>query len=177
MTREQHAFRTMERRSTTRDACTARRGLGLVVLWANSRRAPPHAVGRASTAPTAPPISSGGFERLPFVPTTPVARVPRAYCAMEYRPTVRGARAARPADFAHDCGAGGQRAAHSFPRRRPSHDRSECVSGRRWGHRKVFVRSFESHDARTARISHYEEWVDDARSTHRARRGLGLGVL
>ena len=41
----------------------ARRGLGVVVLWADVGRAPPHAVGWGSTAPTTQQVGNLGFER------------------------------------------------------------------------------------------------------------------
>ena len=52
------AYRAMEKRSTGLGARAVQRGLGVVVLWANARRAPSHTAGRGSTAPT--PRQVGG---------------------------------------------------------------------------------------------------------------------
>ena len=46
-------------RSTRAEQC----GRGVVVLWANARRAAPHAVGRGSTAPTPEQVGGSGFKK------------------------------------------------------------------------------------------------------------------
>ena len=166
----------MEYRPTAPGARAAQRRLCVVVLLANARRAAPHVVGRGPTAPTAQHIGSGGFESSPSNRSNPEARVSCAYRTMENRLTALGACATSAADFARGCGAG-QLATRSSPRRRPRLACIDGATGRRQGPRKIVFTAFESHDARTARISHFGASVDDARSTHCARRGLGLVVL
>ena len=70
---------------------SARRVLGAVVCAANSRRAPPHAVGRGSFAPTPRRVGGGGFE--PSLPTRsrPVARGAGRHRHVENQPTAHGA--------------------------------------------------------------------------------------
>jgi len=68
-----------EYRSTARGARAAQCGLGVVVLWANMRRAPQHAIGRGSTTPTPRQVGGTGFE-WPYLPrSTSVARDPRDF--------------------------------------------------------------------------------------------------
>ena len=79
-------------RSTRHAARTWR--LGVVVSWANAGRAPFHAVGRGSTAPTPRQVGGTAFDRLHRPRLNPVACVARAFHPMENRPTSHGVRAA-----------------------------------------------------------------------------------
>ena len=65
----------------------------MVVVWANTRHATPHAIGRGSAPPTARPIGGGGFKSRCSPRSNPVACGPHAYCPEEARPSARGARA------------------------------------------------------------------------------------
>ena len=77
-----------------RGARAAQRGLGVVVLWANSRRAPsPRRRPRLNRTNTATGRSTA-FEIVWPARSNPVARA-RALSPMEYRPIARGARAAQ----------------------------------------------------------------------------------
>ena len=56
------AFRPAKYRSTPRRARAPRQcGLGVVALWPDAGRAPPHAVGMGSTAPTPRQVGGTGF--------------------------------------------------------------------------------------------------------------------
>ena len=79
-----------------RGARAAQCGLGVVVVWPNALRTPPHAGGRVSTPPKARPIGGGELGipcSLRFNSFNTVARGPRAYYPMKARPTARGTRA------------------------------------------------------------------------------------
>ena len=81
----------VEYRPTNHGAHAAQCGLGVVVLWADVRRAPPHVIGRGSTAPTPRQVGGTGFERPWSSRSNPVARGPRAFRPMEYRPNAHRA--------------------------------------------------------------------------------------
>ena len=92
------------------DARTARCVLGAVVCAANSRRAPPHAVGRGSSPPTPRQVGGCGFgTSLPSV-SSPVARGPRALRHVENQPTAHRACTARCVLGAVVCAANSRRA-------------------------------------------------------------------
>ena len=112
-----------------------------------------------------------GHRRLWSARSTSVARVPRTYRTMEYRPTARRAGAAHPADLAHGCGAGGQGAVHLFPRRRPRLACIDGATGLRRELRKFVVNAFESHDARRAHIA---LWSIGRRRAEHALRAADL---
>ena len=57
-----HASRPVQYRPTAHGACAAQCGLGVGVLWANAGRAPPHVIGRGSTAPTPQQVGGTDFE-------------------------------------------------------------------------------------------------------------------
>ena len=81
----------VENQPTAQRACTSRCVLGAVVCAANSRRAPPHAVGRSSSPPKPCQVGGCGFGKsLPAV-SSPVARGPRALRHVENQPTVQKA--------------------------------------------------------------------------------------
>ena len=86
------ALRHVENQPTAHRALvSARCVLGAVVCAANSRRAPPHAVGRGSSPPTPRQVGGCGFE--PSLPSrsSPVARGPRALRHVENQPTAHRA--------------------------------------------------------------------------------------
>ena len=62
VSRDPRALRPVENRPTTKEHARAG-GLGVVVFAANTRRAPPHAVGRGSSSPTPRQVGGCGFER------------------------------------------------------------------------------------------------------------------
>ena len=66
----------------------------MVVLW-DTGSAPPHAVGRGSTAPTPRQVNSMDIERPCLLRPNPVARGLRAFRPVEYQPTNHRARAAQ----------------------------------------------------------------------------------
>ena len=104
------ALRHVENQPTAHRACTARCVLGAVVCAANSRRAPPHAVGRGSSPPTPRQVGGCGFESsLPSV-SSPVARGPRALRHVENQPTVQRACTSRCVLGAVVCAANSRRA-------------------------------------------------------------------
>ena len=70
----------------------ALRGADLVVVWANSRRAPPQLVGRGSAARPPHQVGGCGFEPSVVPRLTPLARGPRAHRPVENRTTAHGAR-------------------------------------------------------------------------------------
>ena len=110
-------------------------GLGMVLLWANKRRTPPHAVGRGSTAPK--PRQVGGTSFGSFWPprTNLVTSGPRAVRPEEYRSTTHETCAPRSADLAWLC-CGPTRGA-LLPRRRPGLDRTNTATGPRQGLQKA----------------------------------------
>ena len=68
-------------------------GADLVVVRANSRRAPPKLVGRGSAARPPHYVGGCGFKPSAILRLTPVVRGPRAHRHVENRPTAHGARA------------------------------------------------------------------------------------
>ena len=144
------ALRHVENQPTAHRALvSARCVLGAVVCAANSRRAPPHAVGRGSSAPTPRSVGGCGFE--PSLPS-------------RSRPVARGARSAssrgEPADRPQStclCALRawrgclrGQLAARSTPRRWPRLLCTDTAPCRRLRLRTVVAVSFSSRGARRA---------------------------
>ena len=76
-------------------ARAAQCALGMVVLWADVGHGSPHAIDRRSTAPTPRQVGGTGFGGYRSPRSSPMARGPRAFCPVEYRPTAHGARAAQ----------------------------------------------------------------------------------
>ena len=72
--------------------------LGVVALWPNAGRAPPHVIGRGSTSPTPRQVGGTCFERLWPPRLSLVARGPLAVHAGDCWPIAHGARAPRSAD-------------------------------------------------------------------------------
>ena len=104
------ALRHVENQPTAQRACTSRCVLGAVVCAANSRRAPPHAVGRSSSPPKPCQVGGCGFGMsLPSV-SSPVARGPRALRHVENQPTVQRACTLRCVLGAVVCAANSRRA-------------------------------------------------------------------
>ena len=84
------AFRLVEYRPIAHEACAAQCGLRVVVLCANAGRAPHHAVGKGSTAPTSQQVSGTDFDGKWPPCANFVARRPRALRAVENWPTTCG---------------------------------------------------------------------------------------
>ena len=103
-------------------------GLGMVVLWPNRRRTPPHADGRGSTAPTPRQVVGTSFEGSWPPRTNLVTSGLRAVCPVEYRPTAHEMCAPCSADLAWLCCGPTQGAL--LPRRRPGLDRTNTAIGR-----------------------------------------------
>ena len=73
-----------------RGAHAAQCGLGVVVVWPNALRAPPHAGSRVSSLTKAQPIGGGRFETSCSLCLNTVARGLRVYYPVKARPTARG---------------------------------------------------------------------------------------
>ena len=96
-------FRPVGYQPTAHGACAVQCGLGVVVLWPNAGRGPPHDVRQGSTAPTPRQVGSTDSKKLWPLRLDPVARGPRAFRPVGYRPTPHGARAPRSADLTWPC--------------------------------------------------------------------------
>ena len=137
-------------------------GFGVVVSAANAGRAPPHAVGRGSSAPTPRQVGGCGFEASwPKLPN-PVPRGPRALRPVENRPTAHGASALWRTW--RGC-LRGERAPRSTPRRWPRLFFTDTAPGRRLRVQNVVITTFESRGAGPLRASHRGEPADRPRST------------
>ena len=155
-------------------ARAAQCGLGVVVLWANAGRAPPHAVGRGSTAPT--PRQVGGT-------ASKVSRAPRSSPDARARALLsRGVSADRPRSTrTAQCGLGvvvlwpnaGRAPPHAIGRG------STAPTPRQVGGTasKVLATAFISCGAQPARFSPCGVSADRPRSTRAAQCGLGVVVL
>ena len=122
----------------------------MVVFAANARRAPPHAVGRGSTAPTLHQVGGCGFKVSWSPSLTSLACSPRALRPVENRPTAHRARA-RWRTW-RGC-LRGQRATLPTPRRWPRLFRTDTAPGRRLRLRDSVATTFDSRAARPARVS------------------------
>ena len=105
----------------------ALRGADFLVVWANSRRAPPQLIDRGSAARPPHQVDGCGFGPSALQYFTPVARGPRAHPPVENRTTAHGARA-RIARCGLGCGAD-QREACSSPAPWPRLGRTATASG------------------------------------------------
>ena len=150
-------------------------GLGVVVLWAKAGRAPSHAVGEGSTAPTPRQVGDTGFSRLWSPRSNPVARSPRAFRPVENQPTAYGARALASADLAWLCfgPTWGALLPTLSAGARPHKHRER--SSRRSS--KPVARALESRVKRPARISHRGVSADRPRSMRRALQIWRVVVL
>ena len=77
--RDPRAFRLVKHRPAARAAHATQCGLGVVVLWPNAGRAPPHAVGQGSTAPTPRQVGGADLQSLWLLHSKLVWRAIRAH--------------------------------------------------------------------------------------------------
>ena len=136
-------------------------GLGVVVFAANTRRAPPHAVGRGSSSPTPRQVGGCGFERRDDSFNS-VSRGPRALRPVKNQPTAHRARA-RWRTW-RGC-LRSQRGTRSTSRRWPRLFFTDTAPGRRLRLRNVVASASDSRGARPARASPRGEQADRPRST------------
>ena len=126
-------------------------------------RAPPHAVGRGSSAPTPRRVGGCGFEPSLLTRSRPVARGARALRHVENQPTAHGAPALCALRAWRGC-LRGQLAARSTPRRWPRLLCADTAPCRRLRLRTVVADSFSSRGARRARASSRGEPADRPQS-------------
>ena len=172
--RSPRAYQIMEYRSTAHGAHAVQCGLGVVVLWANAQRASPHAVGRGAIAPTPRQVSGTGFESSWPLRLILVARSPRAYRIMEYRPTANGAHAVQ-------CGLGVV-VSWANARRAPPHavSRGSTALTPRQVNGTGFQRSWSPRSnpvAYVPRAFHPVKHRQAVYGAHAAQCGLGVVVL
>ena len=161
------AYRPVEYQPTARRACAAQRGLSVVVLWRNARRAPRQAAGWGSTALSPRQVGSTGLCRSRPPRFNPMAHAPLAYRPVEYLPTALGAH--RAVWTWRGCVVA-ERGALSLPSRRLGLDCTNTTAVWRHGLSKFVTTAFDSHSARLARSPPRGVSADRQRSTRRAVR-------
>ena len=137
-------------------------GLVVVVFAADAGRAPPHTVGRGSSAPTPPQVVCYGFKTTWPKPSNSVARSLRALRSVENQPTAHGACARWRT--CRGC-LRGQRGDRSTPCRWARLFCTDTAPGRLLRLRNDVTKAFEFSGAQPARASFRGEPADRPQST------------